>query len=185
MAQVNSDYAETNAKYIFQALMKMGKVGGMEFWDGECDPAGIPQKCTRGIYMFYIHFKKTGIKYPVYLGKTETSFKSRLKDHETKGVIHQFNHNEMACLKNECKANLELKVALLNIEAGFTMKLVESLFLYAFNFALNKMENGSVRETFGTIPQMEETVSYSKFMKDTRNQLKKDAEWLTESLQYP
>lgn len=182
MQQPNSDYAETNAEYIFQTLMKMGKVGGMEYKDMEYDPARIPS--TRGIYMFYIHFKD-GKRYPVYLGKTEMGFKHRLKEHETKGVIHQFKHNEMACLKNENKANLELKVALLEIKVGFTMKLVESLFLSAFNFALNKMENGSVRETFGTIPQMKEKDSYDRFMNDILNQLTADAGWLTKSLPYP
>ena len=158
-----ADPAEKNAEFIFDALQRLQNNMGAVRFDyvhGVTNLDDIPT--SRGIYVFYADFGANG-RYPVYIGKTEDSFRNRFKSHAKDGIIWRFQNNNFP--RFPFAGNPHLGAILLTIPMGFTSKLAESLFLYPFNFALNKMENEQVRLVIDKIHANSVKVSYNTYFK--------------------
>lgn len=101
----------------------------------------------RGIYLFFLDSGQT--KYPIYVGITRRNFRQRFKEHYDKdgGVIQKYNSGNFPT--NRPPIQLPLKVMCMS--SPFPMsKLIESIFLAAFNFCLNTDENGDIRTNLDT-----------------------------------
>lgn len=137
-------FAENNAPFIFKCLEKLrNQLPALPFVyrHNETPPVTIPD--SRGIYMFYADCGANG-QYPVYIGKTEQGFRTRFARHEMDGVIWMYNNDRFPIFPFPGKPNLGA-VLLAFHSLRISYKLTESMFLYPFDFALNKMENDFVR----------------------------------------
>lgn len=151
-------YAENNVSFIVNALVKIKVNMGTTLKQFDYDSPVIPDR--PGIYVFCACFGDYE-RYPVYLGKTEKGFKTRLGGHEAeKGVIWMYKHDRFPSFPKE---NPELKVWLLEIHTPGVMKFAESIFLASFDFALNKMENGDRRPNIRNIRKNKKNKSYEIF----------------------
>lgn len=94
---------------------------------------------SRGLYMFFVKPKGTeGIFSPAYVGYTGRSFNIRFGEHD---VIDSF-------LKEQKTSTTKCKLFVSEFPClPMIAKLLESIFLEAFDFAFNKMENGEERDT--------------------------------------
>ena len=86
---------------------------------------------------------------PIYIGITKRSFLQRIREHIEKGVIQKVLHGEVHFLeayhpRRQAVVN-HLQVAMFQGLRPMIAKLYESIFLDAFNFPLNALENGEVR----------------------------------------
>lgn len=158
------NYAEKHGPYIFHALKNLSGSDGLHTFDYD-DETSMPNEA--GIYMFYILSSKTGKKYPVYVGKTEVDFRARIAGHKKDGVIEGYNTNRFPRFpqNEEREQDLHLQVVFVRLPTSFIIKLAESLFLCAFDFALNKMENGDKRYMIEDTHQIENfNTSYENMM---------------------
>ena len=148
MAAAALNCAEHFAKFIFYLFE--------EKWHRRGIPVTIQNVTTigstnNGVYLFYIckssdkHQKK---KYPIYLGYTGRTFRIRFKEHGTRdnGVV-----NKCLGVQSFQPASLgggpfKLFVYELPMTNFVQAKLLESIFLNAFDFALNTEENDKVRD---------------------------------------
>lgn len=148
---MSSNYAEKNEQYIFDALEKLSAPNRLDVYDYDYVKT-IPDK--PGIYMFFIYSWKTEKRYPVYFGKTE-SFRTRMLGHKHDGVIERYLSGTSPTIPQteEREQDLLLKVVLVPLLPPFNINLAESVFLRAFDFALNKMENGKERNEISGIDQ--------------------------------
>ena len=113
----------------------------------------------RGFYIFFLDSGKT--KYPIYVGITRRNFRQRFKEHYASGVINNYNTGDFP--KNVPPIRLPLKVMCVSIPYPAITKLVESIFLAAFNFCLNTEENGDIRVKLDTDDQYPVTASKPGF----------------------
>lgn len=151
-------YAENNVSFIVKALAKIKVNMGTTLKEYDYDSPSIPDRS--GIYVFCACFGAYE-KYPVYLGKTEIGFKTRIGRHEAEtGVIWMYKNN---CFPSFPKKNPTLKVWLLEMQTPAVIKFAESLFLASFDFALNKMENGDRRLNIWNIRENRKKRSYKIF----------------------
>lgn len=96
-----------------------------------------------GLYMFFVKPKGTeGIYSPAYVGYTGKSFNVRFKGHAR-------DHNLISWfLKEQETSTTKCKLFVSEFPCRpMIAKLLESIFLEAFDFAFNRMENGEVRDT--------------------------------------
>lgn len=176
-------YAEKNAPYIFSALERLAPAPLNRY---NYDYTGtLPDE--PGIYMFYIYSNKTEKEYPVYFGKTETSFRARIASHrqKTDGVINRYETNQFPTFppKKEREQNLILQFVLVPLSPPFIIKLAESLFLCAFDFALNKMENGNERHEINDVDQIDDTKPiYGMYMREAVDKMEKGVSFLINAL---
>lgn len=176
-------FAENNAPFIFTCLdslrHQLPKASMFVYRHNETPTYTIPD--SRGIYMFYADF---GIerKYPVYIGKTEQGFKTRFTAHEkVGGVIWRYENNQFPTFQISGKPNLG--AVLLSFQAvRISFKLTESMFLYTFDFALNKMENDFIRLQINEIIQNEPKFSYETYLEKLLNEMESETTNLIEAL---
>lgn len=162
-------YAENNAKFIRYALImisnNMEKVIQEFDYDSQC----FTDK--PGIYLFSAHFGP-GMTYPVYIGKTEQGFKTRIREHHSDGgVIWMYKNGGFPTFP---RRDFKLRILLLEIETAYIIKLAESLFLSSFDFALNKRENRERRMCISGITPLSEQESYDKFFNPVQERMMKD-----------
>lgn len=176
-------FAENNAPFIFDCLEKLRvKIPANKFVYeyGVTSLQNIPT--SRGLYMFYADFGGNG-RYPVYIGKTEQGFRTRMARHANDGVIWRFeNKKDGKFPKFQMIEEPSLGAVLLTFPIGFTMKLAESMFLYPFDFALNKMENDFVRLQINKIYENTPKFSYEKYFKKFLDTVKSQTEMLDDAL---
>lgn len=175
-------YAEKNGPYIFDALKRLAEPGHLERYDYD-DSVTLPD--IPGIYMFYICSDNTGNTYPVYFGKTEASLRARIGSHKNDGgVIKRYGiKSQFPTFLHERESDLLLRFAIVPLSNPFTIKLAESLFLCAFDFALNKMENGNERAVIYDIDQIGHTnPNYEKNMREAVKKMKEGASFLENAL---
>lgn len=98
---------------------------------------------SHGLYMFFVKPKGTeGIYSPAYVGYTGQPFNMRFKGHARDDkLIGRF-------LKEQETSTTKCKLFVSEFPCRpMIAKLLESIFLEAFDFAFNRMENGEVRDT--------------------------------------
>lgn len=161
----NKRFAENNGPFIRNALVDIRENTGMSAleFDYLLDSEDIPDK--PGIYILCVDSGKKDV-YPVYIGKTEKGIKTRLKEHKNQenGIIHRFGKEILSCKPFNSKKNQpRFRVWLLELETPCTMKFAESMFLMAFDFALNSAENSSTRRSISKIKVNSLAESYSMF----------------------
>lgn len=176
-------YAEKNGHYIFKALRTLSEISPNTWHEYEYDTSKTVSD-KPGIYMFYI--RDTIHKYPVYFGKTETGFKTRFADHQNNkdGVIYRYLNKPFPTFPKDVKEQeLQLEVVLVTMSTPFIIKLAESLFLCAFDFALNKMENGKERDKIDDISQFKALDSYRRDMEQKLSELEAGVSSLKKALE--
>ena len=97
-----------------------------------------------GVYLIYL--QKDGKKYPVYIGFTSRTFRGRLREHASTpaGVID--------CLLSEAQPK-RFEIRTISVSLDYiAAKMLESIFLQAFDFPLNKSENLKGRKWENDIP---------------------------------
>lgn len=179
-------FAENNAPFIFTCLDRLchqlPKASKFVYRHNETPPETILE--SRGIYMFYADF---GIKgnYPVYIGKTEQGFKKRFAAHEKDGgVIWRYENNQFPTFQISGKPNLG--AVLLSFQAvRISFKLTESMFLYPFDFALNKMENDYIRLEIKEIIPNKPWFSYETYLEKFLDEMESETTKLIKALRDP
>jgi len=129
--------AENNAPFIFDIIGKLSP--NYKVVENIKNKDEYP-KGFGGVYMMY--FEQNLKKYPVYVGSTEKSFNERFSCPITNEV--KFNKAKELVNTN----GMDLKVILIPVAPKLNIgqsKLWESFFLEAFDFCLNKLENGNFR----------------------------------------
>lgn len=168
MAEVGADnkrFAENNGPFIRNALIDIKNNTKMTAWDFDYLHDITDEANKKGIYMFYVTFGRKNV-YPVYIGKTEKGIKTRLSEHKNppNGVIYRFQKEKNyfdAFFKK--KTPPRLRVWMLEMETPCIMKFAESMFLMAFDFALNSAENSSTRRLILDIKKNTPAESYIIF----------------------
>ena len=140
--QIGGNHAERNAPFIFWCVNEIfgANTDYLVSQGSQVYQTPIHQQ---GIYIFFI--ERGGRNYPIYIGITRRSFAERFTEHRNlnNGVIHQvvtgrFPQNLQANQRHQ----LTLKVKCIALDYPVIAKLMESVFLAAFDFCLNKEENG-------------------------------------------
>ena len=174
--------AENNAEFIFVVLERLQKNMGAAHFDyvhGVTNMADIPN--DKGIYVFYADFGANR-RYPVYVGKTEQGFRTRFARHANDGVIRRFQNNKFP--RFDIVGNPQLRAILLTIPLGFMSKLTESLFLYPFDFALNKMENHDNRLVIDKIKPNPVKVTYTNYFQTMLDTMRHETSKLDNALRF-
>lgn len=164
-------FAENNATLIFQCLANLrNKLPAKQFdyRHNETPPKDIPD--SRGIYMFYADFGANH-QYPVYIGKTEQGFRNRFEQHARDGVIRKYDDNDgFPIFRFSRKPNLgAVLLAFDDRSPPISYKLAESMFLYPFDFALNRIENGCIRLQINEIIPNSYLFSYKTYFETCFN----------------
>lgn len=171
-------FAEKCATFIFTKLEKVGENTKFVKFDrkGKADPT-VPND-KRGIYLFFADLN--GRRYPVYLGKTDTSFRTRFSQHD---VINQYMHGDIDKLFHDVNKDGEvcLGAMLIYLPLPMVIKLAESLFLCAFNFALNGMENVAPRTRITDLDQTPDNI-ISKYFSPALDAMEKESKDIVKRL---
>ena len=126
--QTTDDFAERNADFIFSYVEAVWTPESYNAISG-LENDEIP-KNKHGLYIFFI--MKSEKKYPVYIGATTRSFNERFWEHFKNGKFKTITKN------------FELMVMCLQENPAVAF-LMESVFLASFDFCLNNVQNGPVR----------------------------------------
>lgn len=173
----NKRFAENNGSFIRDALIDIKDNTGMTALDFDYlqDIENITNK--KGIYTFYVSLGEND-NYPVYIGKTEKGIKARILEHKNppNGVIYRFENEKHYFQAFDTKQNPpRLRVWMLELETPCIMKFAESMFLMAFDFALNSAENSSTRRPIRNINKNTPKESYIIF-KRVQDRLHRECE---------
>ena len=141
----DDNYAEKNGPFIFWCV---NKIWGYLPDYSVSSPQQIQQTPNnqRGLYIFFIELGP--FKYPIYIGITSRNFRQRFVEHHNSpnGVIYRFIHgNFPQNTQPHLRSQLLLKVICIPLSYPMQAKLMESVFLSAFDFCLNTEENGHIR----------------------------------------
>ena len=141
----DDNYAEKNGPFIFWCV---NKIWGYLPDYSVSSPQQIqqPPNNQRGLYIFFIELGP--FKYPIYIGITSRNFRQRFVEHHNSpnGVIYRFIHgNFPQNTQPHLRSQLLLKVICIPLSYPMQAKLMESVFLSAFDFCLNTEENGHIR----------------------------------------
>lgn len=132
-----SKFAERNGTFIETTLKAMFEINGdiqrIDVNDIENTDVKSDLKKNKGLYVFFVRIESS--YYPVYVGYTGNNFYERFRNH---GVYAKVQERQV---NNKID---QLCVGVFPCDAG--AKTLESLFLKAFNFALNSEENEGVRD---------------------------------------
>jgi len=130
--------AENARLAISGILLKLPKKG-LDYQQVTDENKNYIGSTSRGLYMFFVKPEgEENIYSPAYVGYTGKSFNMRFKGHA------QISRSLEATSKAKCK----LFVSEFPCHP-IIAKLLESVFLEAFDFAFNRMENGEVRDAKG------------------------------------
>lgn len=155
-----ASHAERNAPFIFWCVKKIwGEQSSYKVNTPE-DINKTPNNQS-GMYIFYLD---SGVhQYPIYVGITGRNFRQRFKEHHDNqtGVIYKCNNGEFP--KNQPPVRLPLIALVVPIHYPMQSKLMESVFLEAFNFCLNTEENGDIRLIVDTDQQFKPEDSKQNF----------------------
>lgn len=166
-------FAENNAEFIFHYLEKLRiqlSASPFVYKHNVTPPETIPD--TKGIYMFYADFGANN-KFPVYIGKTGQGFRTRFARHATDGVIWMYNNDRFPIFPFPGKPHLG--AFLLDFHSlEISYKLAESMFLYPFDFALNKLENDSKRLKIDKIIRIPRWFSYKTYFEKCLNAMESE-----------
>ena len=163
--------AEINSPFIFWCVRKIwGSCPSYEVSTEE-EINNTPNNKS-GVYIFYLDSGPT--QYPIYVGVTSRNFRQRFKEHYKNGVINLYVSGEFP--KNIPPIRLPLKAICLDTHYPMQSKLMESVFLAAFDFCLNEEENGKVRLTIDTGNQLRPEdskpdfdITFDNVMKEIKN----------------
>lgn len=151
-----NDYAEKNGDFIFYVFEKQwGKFAPDEVTEENMKKIG--SKGDRGLYLFFVESTMTKKRYPVYIGYTGRTFGERFYEHATRenGVIYK------VLVSKVFGGSYKLFVYTHSL-SPVTAKVVESIFLKAFDFALNTEENGKLHN-LDLSKEFSKEVSYDDF----------------------
>ena len=158
-----ANYAEKNSDFIFYIFENKWATGGLGLFEvtkENMKAIGSPFDC--GLYLFYLQRPSDEKKYPVYIGYTGRNFRTRFSEHATRdnGVI-----NKCICSMTFQPSGGPYKLFVLTKSfEPIAAKVIESIFLNAFNFALNTEENGSTRPDLDLLPrEFTKEESYESF----------------------
>ena len=137
--KASAHYAEQHAGNIFAITEKWSHSDSEITEDNENTVGGF----YGGLYLFYLRHltkpHKTENKFPIYIGCTRRTFRKCFQEYACKGVIKKWRSGEFPGSEG-------YKLFVLQFHMGhITAKVIESIFLDAYNFALNRDENGDVR----------------------------------------
>ena len=142
---IGDNYAERNGPFIFWCVSQtLGN--GQDYDVAHLHQAYQTPNDHSGLYIFFI--ESNSKQYPIYIGITSRSFRKRFTEHrsDSEGVINQFvNGRFPQNVPHHRRIGLFLKVKCIALDYPMIAKLLESVFLAAFDFCLNKEENGNVR----------------------------------------
>ena len=149
--------AEQNAAFIFYLFEERWGSTGSEITTSNIKQAG---GYDRGVYLFYLQKATDEEKrYPIYVGITSRNFSTRFKEHAGNGVI------DKVLVSKTFKPSggpYKLYYHTCSFEP-VAAKVVESIFLHAFDFAFNTDENGSARAELILIPQNKPEDTFGSF----------------------
>lgn len=163
-----SDPAEVNGPFIEYILGKIfgGSVNYCEVTPQNMKNIGSPN--YGGLYVFFVKERTEQHYCPIYVGYTSRNFRQRFGEHATNGVIYKFQNGQVRATVDShpvggAQAVCDLYVSEFECDAP-AAKLLESVFLKAFNFALNVAENGQERDTVETAVHKKPEQSYDFFV---------------------
>ena len=141
----------------------------------------IGTKTTCGLYMFFVQPKNEQTVFsPAYVGYTSRSFGLRFREHAKEGKLI----GGFLAVQKDHKCDLFVSEFPCR---PMIAKLLESIFLKAFDFAYNRMENGQQRDTVNLYTynkQYDEPMSTSKAkFKEVFDQVKSDLDTIETFLQ--
>ena len=133
-----SNYAEKNADMIFFAFEKWSNRDHTVNTDGE---VSVVPEYSKGLYIFYL--QDSNRKYPVYVGYTGRTFRTRFNEHATResGVIWKYNNGRFM----GGTTGYTLRVCTADFKPATAM-CITYVFLNVFDFALNSTHNGNTRD---------------------------------------
>lgn len=164
-----SDPAELNGPFIGYILGKIfdSSVNYREVTPQNVQNIGSPN--YEGLYMFFVKLRTEQHYCPIYVGYTGRNFRQRFGEHTTNGVIYKFGNGQLQATADfhpvggGAQAVCDLYVSEFVCDAP-AAKLLESVFLKAFNFALNVAENDKERDTVETAVYKTPEQSYDFFV---------------------
>lgn len=141
-----SNYAEQNGELIFYIFEDQWKESASEI-TAEVDKRKIGSKTHCGLYLFSLQSTETQKRYPVYIGYTGRTFADRFYEHAIResGAIYKV-------LQSKVFGDSFTLFVHSHPMTPVAAKVLESIFLNTFNFALNTEENG---KTHALDPAME------------------------------
>lgn len=151
-----NDYAEQNGAFLFYVFEKQWEEQSPDqVTIANMKSVGSKHEC--GLYLFFLESTTTTKRYPVYIGYTGRTFHDRFYEHATRenGVIYKI------LVSKVFGSSYRLFVHTHSL-SPVTAKVVESIFLQAFNFALNTDENGSLHD-LDISKEFKEGASYDDF----------------------
>ena len=136
LAMIN---AEQSGDFIFCVFEQQWNSDSGQVTEEYMKKIGSKNDC--GLYLFSVQSKVTGKRYPVYIGYTGRTFAKRFYEHATQenGVIQKVLVNKVF------GDSYDLYVHTHSL-SPVSAKVVESIFLQAFDFALNSSENGDTHD---------------------------------------
>ena len=136
-------FAEKNGDIIFDVIKKWSDYVPVRHYSVDQYTGGVSGATLdseKGLYLFYL--QDGSRSYPIYVGYTGRSFGIRFKEHATResGVIKKcidgkFMGGTTGYTLNVCTATF----------IPLTAMVIEYIFLNAFDFPLNRAENGDTR----------------------------------------
>lgn len=136
---MSTNYAEQNGDFIFHVFENQWRASSHQITEEYMKKIGSRNDC--GLYLFSVRSKVTDKRYPVYIGYTGRTFAKRFNEHanQENGVIRKVLVSKVFGDSYDLYVNTH---SLWPVIA----KVVESIFLQAFNFALNTSENGKIHD---------------------------------------
>lgn len=163
----NGDYAEKNSDIILHIFEKQwGCFGADEITEEKQKKIGSANDC--GLYLFFLKSKATNKRYPVYIGYTGRNFAQRFYEHATResGAIYKI-------LTSKVFGDFYDLFVYTHSATPVAAKVLESIFLNAFNFSLNTEENGNTHEL---------DISYDFTVEDSYDQFKYSYQYIMKEL---
>ena len=143
----NPNLAELNGPFVVHILREVF-VSFAPCQVTEQNKRNVGSTMAGGLYMFFVMPQDSQEERycPIYVGYTSRTFRQRCREHADNGVIRKFFDGQLRTTVKGVQKACYLYVSEFQCDAP-AAKLLESVFLNAFNFALNVEENGAARVT--------------------------------------
>ena len=156
--------AELNGPFVVHILQEVF-VSFVPHQVTEQNKRNVGSTMAGGLYMFFVMPQGSQEERycPIYVGYTSRTFRKRFREHADNGVIRKFFDGQLRTTVKGAQKACYLYVSEFQCDAP-AAKLLESVFLKAFNFALNVEENGAARDTVEVAEDNQLGTSYEVFV---------------------
>ena len=156
--------AELNGPFVVRILQQVFVSFGTSQVT-EQNKRNVGSTMAGGLYMFFVMPQGSQEERycPIYVGYTSRTFRQRFREHADNGVIRKFFDGQLRTTVKGAQKACYLYVSEFQYDAP-AAKLLESVFLNAFDFALNVEENGAARDTVELAEDNPLETSYEVFV---------------------